>query len=82
MSARRFSLPKLPSNGRQARMGLVMDVRLLHLSLNTLQMAAPRVAIWFPPSNGVGACTVAVHALPTQNFYKRDAHCISRLTFS
>ena len=51
------------------------------LQLNVLQMAAPRVAICIPPSNGADTCTGAAHACPTQNFYKRDARCISGLTF-
>ena len=60
-----LSLSGLPSNGRQTRMGLVTDVRSFHLSLNALQMAAPRAAIWFPPSNAVGTCVVTAHVCPT-----------------
>ena len=48
---------------------------------NTLQMAAPRVVIGFHLATGVGACMGAMHAHPTQNFYKRDASRISWLTF-
>ena len=40
-----LSLPGLPSNGRQAHIGLVTGTRLFHLSHNVLQMAAPRAAI-------------------------------------
>ena len=53
----------------------------LHLGLNVLQMAAPRAAISIPPSNGVGTCTGATHACPTQNFYKRGACHALGLTF-
>ena len=71
----------LHSDGRQAWQGLVTDTVLLHLSVNTLQMVAPRAAIWIPPSNGVSACMDIAYACPTQNFYKRGARCTSGLTF-
>ena len=59
-----LSPPRLPSDGRQARADLVTDVTLPHLSHNTLQMAAPRVAISFQLATGVGACMVVAHAHP------------------
>ena len=82
MSAHRFPYPGCLATVIKPAWGLVTSAKPLHLSHNTLQMVAPRVAIWSPPSNGVGACTAAMHVHPTQNFYKRDARRISGLTFS
>ena len=74
--------PWLRGDGHQARRALVTNAALPHLLVNSLQMAAPRVAIWIPPSNGVSACTDAMHARPTKNFYKRGVRHTSGLTFS
>ena len=63
-----LSLPRLPSDGHQAHMGLDTGTRLFHLLHNVLQMAAPRAAIWLLPSNR-GQCLCGCHAcMPHQKF--------------